>query len=289
MRCVKMLLLVLSLAAFLSACAPLSPANRSGKDAPGEHTGTPGAEETSYVYKSEKVCVSLIDDHAPTKYASYYWDLITDDIAYSNNNLILTGFASNVRQVSVDYVFMDANVTDSMTLFDVNVSAVLASRSAPYQPGDVITVGVGYNMEKYGEGLPILQDGKSYLLFCRTADSIDQSTNGVLELSEYVDCWIGAPKDLLVERVGDHYLAIDYFSDVPDSPSLPERLGITEDQIASLDSVSMDDDERSALLVLRGRSGSRSYIWDLVSRAYLCPCDALEEYVKGKASSYFQP
>ncbi|MBR5742582.1 MAG: hypothetical protein IKX85_02180, partial [Clostridia bacterium] len=93
------------------------------------------------------------------RYAFYQWNLITDDIAYSNNDLILTGFASNVRQVSVDYVFMDANVTDSMTLFDVNVSAVLASRSASYQTGDVITVGVGYNLEKYGEGLPIIQDG----------------------------------------------------------------------------------------------------------------------------------
>ena len=289
MRFVKMLFLGLILSAFLSACAPLSSLDENGKDAPGEHMEAPVSEEVTYIYKSDKVSVSLIDAHASRRYVFYEWNLITDDIAYSNNNLILTGFVSNVQQVNVDYVSNDANVTDSVTLFDVNVSDVLASRSASVQKGDVITVGVAYNMEKYGEGLPIIQDGKSYLLFCCTVDAIDQSTNEVLELSEYADCWIRAPKDLLVEKIGDHYLAIDYFADVPGVPSLPESLGITEDQIGKLNSVLMDDDERNTLQVLYERSMSQSNAWDLISRTYLCPCDTLEEYVKDKAASYFQP
>ena len=202
--------------------------------------------------------------------------------------------------------YMDTDVSDSITIFDVDVSEVLACRSGSIQEGDVITIGVGYNMDKYGEGLPIITEGASYLMFCYVAE--DQE-NDVLELAEYVDCWISAPKDLFLERVGDFYLSIDFFSGLSDAQNLADYLNLTEKQIASLSTIAvantdavdtyideeiMLDSDRidmnqfaDALYVLKTRTmDNSSELWNLVNRSYLISCDELEEYVRDTALAY---
>lgn len=262
--------------------------------------------DSSSIYKSPNVEVCLANDADAIKYTHYEWATITDDIAYTKNTVIIAGVATNVRQATVNYEYMDTNVSDSITIFDVEVSDVLSCRSGSFQAGDLVTIGVGYNMDKYGEGLPIVTEGSSYLIFCYVA--ADQE-NDVLELAEYVDCWISAPKDLFLERVGDFYLSIDYFSDIPESHHLVDCLNLTEKQIASLSTIAVDDtdavdayiDEKimigseetdmtefaDALFVLKTRTMEKSTeLWNLANRSYLISCDELEEYVRDTALAY---
>ena len=157
---------------------------------------SPSTDNHSYLYKSDNVEVSLIESIENTdtiQHTHYFWDELTDDVAYTKNTVIITGVASNVRQATVAYEFMDADVVDNITIFDVEVSDVLACRSGSFLQGDLITIGIGYNMSTYGVELPIIEDGKSYLIFCYVA--ADQEDDD-LELAGYMDCWISAPKDL---------------------------------------------------------------------------------------------
>ncbi len=263
------------------------------------------SDNTSF-YKSPNVEVTIVDGADPIQYAHYEWATLTEDVAYTKNTVIITGVATNVRQATVNYEYMDTDVSDSITIFDVDISKVLACRSGSFQEGDTVTIGVGYNMDKYGEGLPIITEGASYLIFCYVAEDRE---NDVMELAEYVDCWISAPRDLFLERVGDFYLSIDFFSDVTEAQSLVDRLYLTEKQIASLSTITVSDtgavdayiDEEimlgsdetdmdefaDALYVLRTRTMDNSTeLWILAKRSYLIPCDKLEEYVRDAALAY---
>ncbi len=258
------------------------------------------------LYKSPDVEVNIVNDTDPIKYSHYEWATVTKEMAYTKNTVIMTGVAMNVRQATVHYEYMDTDVSDSITIFDVDISDVLACRSGSFQEGDIVTIGVGYNMEKYGEGLPIITEGTSYLIFCYVAE--DQK-NDVLELAEYVDCWISAPKDLFLERVGDFYLSIDFFSNVSEAHNLAEDLNLTEQQIASLSTIAVADTDAvnayieeeitldsnridmteftDALYVLKTRTIDNSTeLWSLANRSYLINCDKLEEYVRDTAFAY---
>ena len=264
------------------------------------------SSDNTSLYKSPNVEVTISDNTDPIKYAHYEWATFTKDTAYTKNTVMITGVATNVRQASVNYEYMDTDVSDSITIFDVDVSEILACRSGSFQEGDIVTVGVGYNMGKYGEGLPIITEGTSYLMFCYVAE--DQE-NDVLELAEYVDCWISAPKDLFLEQVGDSYLSIDFFSDVSGAHNLADYLDLTEKQIASLSTIAITDtdaivtyideevmfdsgktnvdDFADALYVLRTRTMDNSTeLWNLSNRSYLISCDKLEEYVRDTALAY---
>ncbi|MBE6538519.1 MAG: hypothetical protein E7671_03535 [Ruminococcaceae bacterium] len=262
--------------------------------------------ESPIIYNSDNVKVSLMENTNNVNYAYYEWTTLTDDIAYTKNTVIITGKASNIRPVTVSYTYMNADVTDNITIFDIEIYDVLSCRSGSFSQGDIITIGVGYNMDVYGEGLPIIEEGTSYMIFCYVAKDKE---NDVLELSEYVDCWISAPKDLFLEKIGDFYLSIDYFSDMPNSINLQTYLNLTEDQINSLsaignknintanayideeiilDSASKNvENAAEALLTLKTRTKVDSKeLWNLTSRAYLINCNDLENYVRNKALEY---
>ncbi len=264
-----------------------------------------GTTNNHAIYKSENVEVTLLKDNDEIRVANYQWVPVNDDIAFTKNNVIIVGEVNNVRPAIVSYNYMDTDVSDYITIFDVKVSEVLACRSDSVHSGDIVTVGVGYNIGKYGEGLPIIEDGRSYMIFCYTTDTINDD---VLELSKYVDCWISSPKDLFVEKIGDYYLSIDYFSDVPESIALSEKLHMTKEQIDSfvdmnknsedilqsnssipggINPVSLNKDEMSILRTLSERTIQHSEAcWNLYCRACLCPCNVLEEYVRNKALAY---
>ena len=250
-----------------------------------------------YIYKSDKVEVTLLKDTGEIKPVDYEWAPVTDDIAYTKNNLIIVGEAANIRSAVIKYHYMDTDVSDQITIFDVKIQDVLSCSPDFVHSGDMITVGIGYNMNNYGEGLPIIEDGRSYMIFCYT---VSENTNDVLELANYVDCWISAPKDLFVEKVGDYYLSIDYFSDTPGSLAVSGATHLTREQFTALFSEDRKDADSAdpasiplapyvltALQILYDRSLQQpEACWNLCDRAFLCPCSVLEDYVRNKALTY---
>jgi hypothetical protein len=262
-------------------------------------------DEEAYLYKSSNVEVSLNDNAGETEYVGYEWAALTDNVAYKKNTAAITGTVSNIRQVTVSYKYMGTDVSDNITIFDVEVSDVVYCRSDFVKQGDTVTVGVGYNMNSYGEGLPEIKDGTTYMMFCYPASETD---NDALELAGYVDLWISAPKDLFLEKVGDYYLTSDYFSNVPNAISLADTLDMNETQITALSTFAVENisaaknyidkdilsgaesdipEAPEALLVLKTRTAENSTrLWDVANRSYLIKAIDLEEYVRDKAMMY---
>ena len=261
--------------------------------------------DSNILYQSNNVEVSLLENSETTTYFHYEWATLSDDVVYTKNTVILTGVASNVRQASVSYKFMDQNVVDNITIFDIEVSDVLACRTGSYKQGDTVTMGVGYNMNTYGEGLPVIEEGKEYLIFCYVAA---EKENDPLELKNYVDCWISSPKDLFLEKVGDCYLSVDFFSNVSSANTLAKRLNLTQEQVFSLANLEIGNTEAiksfinekiitslssecknagEGLLVLKNRTMNRSGdLWGLTQRVYLIESDELETYVRDMTLIY---
>lgn len=258
------------------------------------------------IYHSPNVDVTLIQDTDTVQFINYEWAVLTDEMAYTKNTVILTGIASNVRQATVAYEYMDTDVFDNITIFDIEVADVLACQSGSFQPGDLVTVGVGYNRNKYGEGLPVIENGTSYLIFAYVAADQEQDP---LELSEYVTCWISAPKDLFLEKIGDFYLSNDYFSSALHSYLLADCLDFTEEEITALAGMSHHDisavdayvgemmvlkskepvpeEADVALLVLKNRTMEGSAeLWNLVNSSYLIRCTELEDYIRNTTLQY---
>lgn len=264
-----------------------------------------GGTETSILYQSDNVVVSLLEDCETTTYFHYEWATLSDEVVYTKNTVILTGVASNIRQATVSYEFMGQNAVDNITIFDIEVDEVLACRSGSYKQGDTVTVGVGYNMNTYGEGLPVIEEGKTYLIFCYVAADRE---NDVMELAQYVDCWISAPKDLFLEKVGSCYLSVDYFSNVSSAITIAKQLNLTQKQVFSLSNLDANNTDAiksfvneeittnlsaelekfgEGLIVLKNRTMSHSGdLWSLTNRTYLIDGDELEGYIRNMALMY---
>ena len=130
------------------------------------------------------------------------WAVLSEEEAYTKNTVILTGQAANVRQVEIAYTYLDAEVTDPVTVFDLEISKVLACREGSCQPGEVVRVAM--------PGFETIDEECSYLLFCYgVADRED-----IMGLADYTDYWISGPKDFLLKQDGTYYLTTEWFAEV---------------------------------------------------------------------------
>ncbi len=177
------------------------------------------------LYQSDCVTVTLLENDNDSTATTPEIIIPTVDVAYTKNTVILTGMVSNVRRATVSYKHMDTQIVEYITIFDVEVSDVLACRSGSYKQGDRITMGVPYladgkTLSCPGVDYPVIEEGKSFLIFCYVAADKE---NDPLELGKYLDCWISAPGTLFVEKSADAYLTNEFFADVPGAMELEKR------------------------------------------------------------------
>lgn len=239
--------------------------------------------------------------------ACYYWDELTEEEAYTDNTVILTGKISNVRPLTLEYEYLGADCTADITVFDVEVEEVLSCRSDAFSNEDVISVGIGYNMNTYFEGLPIIEEGASYLLFCSLTADDEEDPIG---LSEYAECWISGMNQLFCEQVGDNYLVGSFFADVPGAVNIREALELTEEDCFALSVFDVNANpkwrsrsqidfilkspedtnsaEKDGWLTVRSRARDHDSLglWYLSDDFYLIDCDVLKEHVRTTAANY---
>lgn len=226
------------------------------------------------IYKSDNVKVLQLGNDGEIKYVDYQFASQDEDEAYEKNTVILTGVASNVRQAMVSYEYLDAEVVDNITIFDITISEVLSCRTESLDNKTVISVGIPYNMYNYGEGLPIVEEGKSYLLFCyMTADK----DNDVLEMDNYVDCWMSNPRELLCEKVDNYYVASEFFAKSPAAYNVVELINVQNiESVNGLDSNTINN----SVIVLKERTQKDSTeIENIMRYSYLIECSSLEKYI----------
>ena len=189
-------------------------------------------EGPNTLYHSDRVKVTLMEPETAPQYVDYEWSELTEERAFGKNTVILTGKVLGVREVSVEYSFLDAAVTDYFTILDVSVSGILHDRAEALSNQKTLTIGIPVSSRSMSEGIPVPQAGKTFLFFCYPcADTKDDP----METAQYVDCWLSGPNALMVEKVGNHYITSSFLSAyVPSARTIRDCLNVTESQAAAL-------------------------------------------------------
>lgn len=241
----------------LSSCAPVPSEFAGQKSSPGDVLFQ--SENTKVVHKESKEELTL---------AQYLYLPMTEEMAYGSNQVILEGVVSNLRSAEVAYEYTGGIVTEDITLFDFTVSSVILGEKV--RKNHVLALGVNYNQENYGVGLPILKEGGSYLMFCQipASDGTDPR-----ERYRYVDLWAEFPKDLILEKVGDDYLATEFLASYGDYPSLTEILDSADNKgVATASSLPK--------IALERTDGGRSDYGIYKNSSYLIPCNDVREMIR---------
>lgn len=279
-------LLVLSSCANQTEAVPLSTSN---------------IDNTSSLYQSENVQVTLLEPAPQKNYNCYEWIDLHEETVFTKNSIIFSGNIQSIREAVVEYEFMDVSVKDNITLLEVDITEIIHNSSNIEFPSDTVTVGLPYNDYTYGEGLPILETGKSFLMFAYPTEGLE---NDSLELSGYTDLWLNTPNQLLIEEVEGKYIAGSFFSNYLDSttsisshldiPELSSEVSLNTNltyALANMISSSAEDSTtlQTAIDLLSERinpNNSEDMLWALLSESHLIEKQDFEDIISDIAANY---
>ena len=251
------IVVLLLLIGCFSACTPSRSAFAGQETTPGD-----------VLFQSEDVSVTQVDPAAWIAADSVLYAPMTEEMAYGKNQVIVEGVASNLRFATAEYVYSGSPKSRGITLFDFTVSNVLLGDKA--MKNKTVVIGIDYNGENYSAGLPVLKDGGEYLMFCQISGSDPQDPMGK---EGYSDLWAGYAKDLILEKVGDDYLATEFLASYGDYPSLTEILDSADNKgVATASSLSK--------IALERTDGGRSDYGIYKNSSYLIPCDDVREMIR---------
>lgn len=259
----------------------------------------PQPTETGVViYQSDKVKVELLEPVKERVCADYERVSQTEGDAYGRNTVILRGTVSNIREARVTYWYEEfhSETTDDITMFDVTVSEVLHCRTKHYSDKQTVTVAFGYTTDSYAEGVPILEEGKEFLIFAYAPEDRENSS---MELEGYTDLWCRSAHYLMLEKVGDSYLTTNFFEPASEGKSLAQALNVTESDVKYFAQLLVGGermqeffeqhgnadgskaDAYAALIALKTymKPRSRETLWSLAHDYYAIKADALEAYI----------
>ena len=165
-------------------------------------------EYGTVLYKSDSVKVTLAAPLETPVWLDLETAVLDEADVFTKNSVILKGTVDRVREAAIEYVFLDAAVTEYITILDVTVSDVVDDRSGTMPDSKTVTVGLPVSSRGMQKGVPSFAAGKSFLFLCHAAT--DQK-NDARELAKYVDCWINHPGLLMLEQQGTEYLVNDFF------------------------------------------------------------------------------
>lgn len=248
-------------------------------------------------YKAELISVTEIERPEKRTIAHYEWLPVTEEGAYTQNTVAFVGKVLDVRNIAIKYRYLDQDLTEHMLTFDLEIETVLYNRSAKFPNKQVITVGTCYGDFYYSEGLPVVEIGQTYLIYCSVAAELE---NDLLSMKGYMDCFVSMPNKLIAEKVGDQYLATDFFAPwLTDADKALNKLNVSEvqfDKILTMGSVAEAQKVIAAqgtkkaeqivnVLAARTITGAKGFANQLKS-LYIISCDQLESIVEKTAEKY---
>lgn len=188
--------------------------------------------ESDVIYQSEMVTVTA--KPKPEEFNTVYSCFIelTEESVYRNESVILTGVVTKVTPVSVT-LNNDSSTVYENTLFEFAVDRILWDKNNHYVScPKSITVSVSYNLSFYDAGLLILEEEMPLLLY---GYPTEQSQNDPMQKYGYSDFVVSSYHRLMVEKIGDYYVAGDFFADYfPEQKNILEELALDEDSIENL-------------------------------------------------------
>ena len=180
--------------------------------------------EDDVIYKSEKVCVKRIEETDKNTLTDYELNEINEKGVFTDYNTILIGNIVSVTPAVMEYYFKGHVVSDNVTFFEIRINKLY--RGKDIAVNDIVTVGVPYNLNTYGANLPIISQGKEFLVFCYPSSQMKNLD--FTEADKYVDYWVRNPWNLLIEKADDYFFVGVFFKDVPGSVKLESIIDGTE-------------------------------------------------------------
>ncbi len=161
------------------------------------------------IYEGNGIKVYEVQKNTSKICAYYDWNVINEEIAYQENDLIVVGKITNIRDVVIEYPFMGIIAANKNTFLDVTISKILyADADIPLKENDTFMLGVPYNSHDRADEYPIPEDGKEFLIFsCKTSKFEEYP----LYKKEYVEYWCSSPEELMLEKIGNYYIGRDFF------------------------------------------------------------------------------
>ena len=189
--------------------------------------------DKTVIYRSDNISVKQVE-YEERQFEHQSTLGITVEQAFQRNTVIIAGTISNVREAVVSYTIDGVTGDSPITLFDMSASDVLFTSSNKLPQWGDLTVGVGYNNSCFGIGRQILEEGKSFLMFCVLTEDMESDP---LEASNYADLWVLNSSNLLFEQVGEQFVVSNVFADyLSEEDLITSRLDISETQLKELES-----------------------------------------------------
>lgn len=165
--------------------------------------------DKTIIYRSDNISVKQVE-YEERNYVHSTRMGITADEAFAQHAVILSGTIRNVREAEVSYSYEGFTGESPITLFDVSASDVLFSSTNKIPKWGDLTVGVGFNSRMMDNEMPILEDGKSFLMFCLVTADME---NDPLATKEYADLWVWYSDSLMFEQSDDQIMLSYVFED----------------------------------------------------------------------------
>ena len=224
------------------------------------------------LYSSDNVAAVQVDPLSEKEYISCQWMPLSEEEAYMNHPVIVTGTVKNVREVQIDFTFKEVERTEYITIFDLEVEEFLHNSSTTISSNTtLLTVGYAASSRRFPEGVPVIKNGKAFLLFCQVLaerDAVDPQNK-----EAYVDCWVFDPYRLMLEKTGEQYVANIFW-----------KIALSDDNLISAQQ-SVSDAVNSAL---KERTETNNSEYTSLLQGYCVDCSIMEKLVKEKAADYWQ-
>lgn len=252
--------------------------------------------DSACIYKSENVSVAEVDSLSNKQYASYEWIPLTEESMYTRNTIAITGVVKNFREVTVTYTHEGLERTEYVTLFDFELNKIIFSNTDVSPQKGTLTIGHSITSYDYSEGIPVLEEGKEFLLFCIACQ--DQE-NDPMEHRGYADYWVIRPNDLMIEKADGFYIVSDFFQQyLGEEDIMKQALDLSAEQCAAFSNHPLSDLEQLAktygkennintLYALREQTQTRSSTFEEMVASYsIVDPELLEDIISSTAEKY---
>ncbi len=219
------------------------------------------------VYRSDKVCVTEVSKLKDKVFSSYEWAPLDEGTVYGSIPVIVTGKVKNTREVKIEFTDPAGQAyTEHITLFELTVSEYLSNTSVSLSKDPVITVGYPFTSRNSAEGVPVIENGKEFLLFCMVP--AEYTYEDPLCLAQYMDCWAYSPYYLTLEKTDGVYIADSFFAD----------------QLGQGQAIEAQDGSAAVKAVLSQRTEYGS----ILSGSYVVEAELMEQAIKQRVESFGQ-
>lgn len=228
--------------------------------------------QSKQIYISDNVAAVQVDPLSEKEYSSCQWMPLSEEEAYRSHPIIVTGTVKNIREVQIDFTFKEVERTEYITIFDLEVENFLHNSSTTISSNTtLLTIGYAASSRRFPEGVPVVKNGKEFLLFCQVL--AERNVVDPQNKEAYIDCWVFDPYRLMLEKTGEQYVANRFWGTALNDDNL----------ISAQQSVSNAVNE-----VFKERTESNNGEYKSLLQGYSVDAGFMEKLVKEKAADYWQ-